>query len=176
MYLIGRPIPINSICGRSHAPMATFASAAAAASTPSLAYDTTSGIAIRRRLDFGAVAPGAPASPAHTRIRIPALYVAYLNRSGPGTICTSITGGQSCTDESSPWPWLAVGVGSLLGGAPWIVDLHGLRDAKPGRWESLGHVPKEFTAITFATQPGEYALAYHPKYKRVVRSAFRRPG
>jgi hypothetical protein len=60
MYLIGRPIPINNICGRSHAPMATFAAAAAAASTPSLAYDTTSGIAIRRRPDFGAVAQARP--------------------------------------------------------------------------------------------------------------------
>jgi hypothetical protein len=39
---------------------------------------------------------------------IPLLYVAYLNRAGPGTICTTITGGgQDCTDEWSPWPWLA---------------------------------------------------------------------
>ena len=42
---------------------------------------------------------------------IPLLYVAYLNRAGPGTICTTITGGgQDCTDEWSPWPWLAAGV------------------------------------------------------------------
>jgi hypothetical protein len=42
---------------------------------------------------------------------IPLLYVAYLNRAGPGTICTTITGGgQDCTDEASPWPWLAAAV------------------------------------------------------------------
>ena len=41
---------------------------------------------------------------------VPLLYVAYLNRAGPGTICTPVTGGQECNDEWSPWPWLAVGV------------------------------------------------------------------
>jgi hypothetical protein len=42
---------------------------------------------------------------------VPLLYVAYLNRAGPGTICTTITGGgQDCTDEWSPWPWLAAAV------------------------------------------------------------------
>ncbi len=41
---------------------------------------------------------------------VPLLYVAYLNRAGPGTICTTVTGGQECNDEWSPWPWLAVGV------------------------------------------------------------------
>ena len=45
---------------------------------------------------------------------VPLLYVAYLNRAGPGTICSAVTGGQQCTDEWSPWPWLAVGV-ILLG-------------------------------------------------------------
>jgi hypothetical protein len=46
----------------------------------------------------------------------PVLYVAYLNRSGPGTVCTS-TPGQSCTDEWNPWPWFAVGIALVLGGA-----------------------------------------------------------
>jgi hypothetical protein len=42
---------------------------------------------------------------------IPLLYVAYLNRRGPGSICTAITGGgQNCSDEWSPWPWLAAAV------------------------------------------------------------------
>jgi hypothetical protein len=36
---------------------------------------------------------------------VPLLYLAYLNRAGPGTICTTITGGgQDCTDQWSPWP------------------------------------------------------------------------
>jgi hypothetical protein len=41
---------------------------------------------------------------------VPLLYVAYVNRAGPGTICAAVTGGQECNDEWSPWPWLAVGV------------------------------------------------------------------
>jgi hypothetical protein len=45
---------------------------------------------------------------------VPLFYVAYLNRAGPGTICTTITGGQDCTGEWSPWPWLAAAV-ILLG-------------------------------------------------------------
>lgn len=48
---------------------------------------------------------------------VPLLYVAYLNRAGPGTICTTVTGGQECDDEWSPWPWLAVGVILLALGA-----------------------------------------------------------
>jgi len=45
---------------------------------------------------------------------IPLVYVAYLNRAGPGTVCTTVSGGQDCTDEWSPWPWLAAAV-ILLG-------------------------------------------------------------
>jgi hypothetical protein len=41
---------------------------------------------------------------------VPLLYVAYVNRAGPGSICTAVAGGQECNDEWSPWPWLAVGV------------------------------------------------------------------
>ncbi|MEV0093446.1 hypothetical protein [Streptomyces sp. NPDC050738] len=40
----------------------------------------------------------------------PLLYVAYLNRSGPGTVCTTSGTGQTCTEEWSPWPWLAAAV------------------------------------------------------------------
>jgi hypothetical protein len=41
---------------------------------------------------------------------IPLLYVAYLNRRGPGDVCTTHPGGQSCAQEWSPWPWLAAAV------------------------------------------------------------------
>lgn len=35
-------------------------------------------------------------------------YIAWLNRGGPGDVCTTDTGqGQTCTQEWSPWPWLA---------------------------------------------------------------------
>jgi hypothetical protein len=41
-------------------------------------------------------------------VGLPLLYVAYLNRSGPGTVCTATrSGGQACVDESNPWLWLA---------------------------------------------------------------------
>jgi hypothetical protein len=51
-------------------------------------------------------------------LALPLLYVAYLNRDGPGTVCTTgRDGSQSCNDEWSSWPWLAVGVLLLLPGA-----------------------------------------------------------
>jgi len=51
-------------------------------------------------------------------LALPLLYVGYLNRDGPGTVCTTgRDGSQSCIDEWSPWPWLAVGVLLLLAGA-----------------------------------------------------------
>jgi hypothetical protein len=40
---------------------------------------------------------------------LPLLYVAYLNRGGPGQICVTTATGQSCEMEWSPWPWLAAG-------------------------------------------------------------------
>ena len=49
-------------------------------------------------------------------IGIPLLYIAYLNRAGPGTVCTVIRGGHSCLDEYNPWPWLYVGTLLLLVG------------------------------------------------------------
>jgi hypothetical protein len=49
-------------------------------------------------------------------LSLPLFYVAYLNRDGPGTICTRSVSSVSCTDEWSPWPWFAVGAVLLLGG------------------------------------------------------------
>ena len=45
---------------------------------------------------------------------LPALYVAFLNRSGPGEVCTSTGTGQACTDQWSPWGWLVGGLVLLL--------------------------------------------------------------
>src|SRR2546430_2296091 len=51
-------------------------------------------------------------------LALPLLYVAYLNRNGPGNVCTTgREGSQSCIDEWSPWPWLAAGILLLLAGA-----------------------------------------------------------
>ena len=41
---------------------------------------------------------------------LPPLFVAYLNRDGPGTVCTSVAGGTSCTDEWAPLPWAVAGL------------------------------------------------------------------
>jgi hypothetical protein len=47
---------------------------------------------------------------------LPVLYVAWLNRDGPGEVCTRTATQVSCTDEWSPWPFVALGVVLLVGG------------------------------------------------------------
>ena len=48
---------------------------------------------------------------------LPLLVVAYLNRSGPGNICsTNPDGSGGCTQQWTPWPFLLVGLGLLIGG------------------------------------------------------------
>lgn len=44
------------------------------------------------------------------------LGVSYLNRHGPGSVCTTTHSGHSCVDELSPWPWLIVGLVLVVGG------------------------------------------------------------
>jgi hypothetical protein len=41
---------------------------------------------------------------------LPLLYVAWLNRGGPGEVCTSTATSTECADESSPWPFLVLAV------------------------------------------------------------------
>jgi hypothetical protein len=57
------------------------------------------------RLEFGAgmagLLPGAS---------VPVLYVAWLNRDGPGTVCTTTSTSNSCGDEWAPWPFVVVAV------------------------------------------------------------------
>jgi hypothetical protein len=38
------------------------------------------------------------------------LYIAWLNRGGPGQVCTVSATGTTCLDAWSPWPFVAVGV------------------------------------------------------------------
>ncbi|MDQ0931447.1 xanthine/uracil/vitamin C permease (AzgA family) [Streptomyces turgidiscabies] len=45
-----------------------------------------------------------------TGLALPLFYLAYLNRGGPGTVCRSSSGGQTCTDEYTPLPFLIGGV------------------------------------------------------------------
>jgi hypothetical protein len=35
-------------------------------------------------------------------LAVPLLYIAYLNRSGPGTVCTTTATSQSCMEEYAP--------------------------------------------------------------------------
>ena len=52
---------------------------------------------------------GTGASGIVSGLGVPCLYVAYLNRQGPGNICTEYAGGgQSCTQEYNPLFWAAV--------------------------------------------------------------------
>ncbi|MDY0814117.1 hypothetical protein [Kitasatospora purpeofusca] len=37
-------------------------------------------------------------------------YLAYLNRSGPGTVCTTTMTSSSCVEEYSPWLFLGLAV------------------------------------------------------------------
>jgi hypothetical protein len=46
----------------------------------------------------------------------PLLYVAWLNRHGPGEVCTSTATSQSCGDEWSPWPFVAVAAALIVAG------------------------------------------------------------
>jgi hypothetical protein len=43
------------------------------------------------------------------------LYIAWLNRGGPGLVCTTTADSVACTDQWSPWPFVALGV--LFAGA-----------------------------------------------------------
>ncbi len=62
----------------------------------------------------------------------PLLYVAYLNRDGPATVCTGLRdGGQHCIDEVSPWPWVAIGVALLLAGVAVFSTRHRNRNRMP---------------------------------------------
>jgi len=49
------------------------------------------------------------------------LYIAWLNREGPGLVCTTTADSSSCSDQWSPWPFVAVGV--LFAGAGLVLLL-----------------------------------------------------
>jgi len=52
-------------------------------------------------------------------VGLPLLYVAVLNREGPGTVCH----GERCDQMWSPWPWLLAGLlFVLLGLAAYVLS------------------------------------------------------
>jgi hypothetical protein len=44
---------------------------------------------------------------------LPLLFVAWLNREGPGNICTTTPSSQSCAEEWSPWPFVVAALGFI---------------------------------------------------------------
>ena len=63
-------------------------------------------------------------------VALPVFYVAYLNRDGPGTVCTADAHGGSCIDEWSPWPFITAGL--LLLAVGWVLFIQ-LRRRWPAR-------------------------------------------
>ena len=57
----------------------------------------------------------------------PVLYVAWLNRDGPGSHCTVTASSSSCSDEWTPWPFLVVAVAMVVVG---VVSFLRLRRAQ----------------------------------------------
>lgn len=53
----------------------------------------------------------------------PSLYIAYLNRDGPGDVCTTDHFDTSCGDEWNPWPWLGCGLALIVVGIALYVRL-----------------------------------------------------
>lgn len=49
------------------------------------------------------------------------LYIAWLNRDGPGLVCTTTPDSMSCADQWSPWPFVALGL--LFAGAGLVLLL-----------------------------------------------------
>jgi hypothetical protein len=63
------------------------------------------------RVDFGWAMAGMI-----TGAGVPVLFLAWLNRGGPGEVCTRTATELSCTDEYSPWAFLVGGVLLLVAG------------------------------------------------------------
>jgi hypothetical protein len=72
------------------------------------------------RLDFGWGMAGMVSGAA-----LPLLWVAWLNRDGPGQVCTVSATSQSCGDEWSPWPFVVVAAVFIVTGAVVFVRRRG---------------------------------------------------
>jgi hypothetical protein len=68
-------------------------------------------------LVLGRVRSARPAYPGVIAgLGLPLLYVAWLNRRGPGNICTTFGNGESCVEQFNPWPWFLLGAALLAAG------------------------------------------------------------
>ena len=55
---------------------------------------------------------------------VPLFYVAFLNRAGPGDVCSTTADVTECIEQWSPWPTLIAGLLLLSGGFAWFVRQH----------------------------------------------------
>jgi len=74
-----------------------------------LAIDVVAAVLLARRPEARAGLTGLVSG-----LGLPLLYVAFLNRAGPGTVCTTTATSQSCADAWSPWAWLFIGVALVV--------------------------------------------------------------
>lgn len=71
------------------------------------------------------------------------LYIAWLNRGGPGRVCTTTVDSMTCTDQWSPWPFVAVG--ALFAGAGLallLISRRGSRAPAEVPAEAAGSTPR----------------------------------
>jgi hypothetical protein len=60
------------------------------------------------------------------------LYVAFVQRRGPGTVCWHTATASGCDQYANPWPWLVAGAVLLLAGViPYA------RQRRSASWRSL---------------------------------------
>ena len=67
---------------------------------------------------------------------VPVMRLEFLNRSGPGMICTTTPTSASCEEQWSPWPWLAICILLLVGVA---CGSFGRTDAAPPHGDEPVH-------------------------------------
>lgn len=82
---------------------------------------TVGALLVLLALVLGLVGARLPATRGHAAIlsaagiAVPILYIAWLNRGGPGRVCHGTTQALSCVDEWSPWPFVAAAVVVVVG-------------------------------------------------------------
>lgn len=72
-----------------------------------------------------------------TGIGVLLLYVAWVQRAGPGTTCWQTARASGCGQHSNPLPWLLAGIALFVGGI--VVHARGARGRSPG--PASGNVP-----------------------------------
>lgn len=87
-----------------------------------LAVIAAAGLIWRRRLGIATIG-------AVSGLGLISSAIAYLNRKGPGQVCTTTATAQSCTTEWAPWPWLAAGIVLISAGLALFLALR--RSARP---------------------------------------------